>query len=257
MNIAIAGLGIIGGSYCKAFKSYTKHTVIGINRSPAVAQQALEEGAIDIAGTAEDLSRADVIILCMYPQACVDFVRENGQYIRSDAIVTDAAGIKRALCPQMKELAAQFGFTFVGSHPMAGKEKNGFEASEAELFAGASFLITPCGAPEEAVNVLAKLAREIGFGTVKITTPEEHDRMIAFTSQLPHVLATAFRRAATATCRAWRISTRGCGASCSSKTGSRCWRSCGSCTAIPRRFMTRWKRLTKKPLPTCLSAVTG
>ena len=192
MNIAIAGLGIIGGSYCKAFKSYTKHTVIGINRSPAVAQQALEEGAIDIAGTAEDLSRADVIILCMYPQACVDFVRENGQYIRSDAIVTDAAGIKRALCPQMKELAAQFGFTFVGSHPMAGKEKNGFEASEAELFAGASFLITPCGAPEEAVNVLTKLAREIGFGTVKITTPEEHDRMIAFTSQLPHVLACAY-----------------------------------------------------------------
>lgn len=192
MKIAIVGLGIIGGSYCKALKAHTKHTVIGINRTPSVAQKALDAGAIDEIGTPERLSGADIIIICMYPQACIDFLRENGQYIRKDAIVTDAAGIKRAICPQMKALAEQFGYTFVGSHPMAGKEKNGFEASDENLFMGASFIITPCGAEHNAVNTLAALAREIGFGTIKITTPEEHDRMIAFTSQLPHVLACSY-----------------------------------------------------------------
>ena len=107
-------------------------------------------------------------------------------------MVTDAAGIKTALCPQLKELSEEFGFTYVGSHPMAGKEKNGFEASDENLFMGASFLITPCGAPKAAVNKLAALAVEMGFGTIKVTTPEEHDRMIAYTSQLPHVLACAY-----------------------------------------------------------------
>ena len=192
MKIAVVGLGIIGGSYCKALKAHTKHTVIGINRTPATAQKALAAGAIDEIGTPESLRDANVTILCMYPQACIDFLRANGQYIRKDALVTDAAGIKRAICPQMVELSEQFGYTFVGSHPMAGKEKNGFDVSDADLFMGASFIITPCGASYEAVSTLAKLAREIGFGGVKITTPEEHDRMIAFTSQLPHVLACAY-----------------------------------------------------------------
>ncbi len=192
MKIAIVGLGIIGGSYCKALKAHTKHTVIGINRSPEVAQRALEEGAIDVIGTPEGLGEADVIFLCMYPQACVDFVRENGGFIRPGTIVTDAAGIKRAICPQMEELSKRFGFIYVGSHPMAGKEKNGFSASDENLFMGASFIITPCSAEREAVNTLARLALEIGFGTIKISNPEEHDRMIAFTSQLPHILACAY-----------------------------------------------------------------
>lgn len=192
MKIAIVGLGIIGGSYCKALKAHTTHTVIGINRTPEVTRRALDEGAIDVAGNPEDLGEADVIFLCMYPQACVDFVRENGGFIRPDTIVTDAAGIKRAICPQMEELSKRFGFIFVGSHPMAGKERNGFSASDENLFMGASFIITPCGAERKAVNSLARLALEIGFGTIKISDPEEHDRMIAYTSQLPHVLACAY-----------------------------------------------------------------
>ncbi len=192
MKIAVVGLGIIGGSYCKAIKAYTPHAVIGINRTKSVAEKALAEGAVNVIGTPESLGDADIIILCMYPQACVDFIEENGKYIRPDAIVTDAAGIKTVLCPQLKSLSEEFGFTFVGSHPMAGKEKNGFGASDENLFMGASFIITPCGADKKAVNALASLALEIGFGTIKVTTPEEHDRMIAFTSQLPHVLACAY-----------------------------------------------------------------
>ncbi|MEE0957000.1 MAG: prephenate dehydrogenase [Ruminococcus sp.] len=192
MNIAIIGLGIIGGSFCKAFKQHTDHHIIGINRTPEVAQEALSTGAIDEIGSEQSLKKADVVFLCMYPQACVDYIRKNGAYIKKGALVTDAAGIKRAICPQLKELSEQFGFTFVGSHPMAGKEKNGFGVSDAELYKGASFIIVPCGAPQEAVDKLSGLALSIGFGSVTISTPEEHDRMIAFTSQLPHVLACAY-----------------------------------------------------------------
>lgn len=192
MKIAVIGLGIIGGSFCKAIKKHTGHTVIGINRTLSVAQRALDEGAIDVIGTREDLGEADVVFLCMYPQACVDFIRENGSYIKNGALVTDSSGIKRAICPELKKLSEQFGFVFVGSHPMAGKEKNGFEVSEAELYEGASFIITPCGADPKYCDILAKLALSIGFGKIKLTTPEEHDRMIAFTSQVPHVLACAY-----------------------------------------------------------------
>ena len=192
MKIAVIGLGIIGGSFCKAIKKHTAHTVIGINRTHSVAEQAKNDGSIDVIGTVESLGEADIIFLCMYPQACVDFIKENGKFIKKGALVTDSSGIKSAICPQLYELSQEFGFVFVGSHPMAGKEKNGYGVSEAELYKGASFIITPCGADEKYVNKLADLALSIGFGKIKISTPEEHDRMIAFTSQLPHVLACSY-----------------------------------------------------------------
>lgn len=192
MKIAVIGLGIIGGSFCKAIKKHTAHTVIGINRTHSVAEQAKNDGSIDVIGKVESLGEADIIFLCMYPQACVDFIKENGKFIKKGALVTDSSGIKSAICPQLYELSQEFGFVFVGSHPMAGKEKNGYGVSEAELYKGASFIITPCGADEKYVNTLADLALSIGFGKIKITTPEEHDRMIAFTSQLPHVLACSY-----------------------------------------------------------------
>lgn len=192
MNIAVIGLGIIGGSFCKAIKKYTDHYVIGINRTAQTAEKALSIGAIDEIGTPQSLTKADLVILTMYPQADIAFIEKNGKYIKKGAIVTDASGIKCTLCPELKELSEKYGFVFVGSHPMAGKEKNGFDVSEAELYQNASFIITPCGAEQQYVDTLADFARSIGFGTIKITTPEEHDRMIAFTSQLPHVLACAY-----------------------------------------------------------------
>ena len=192
MNIAVIGLGIIGGSFCKAIKKYTDHYVIGINRTPETAQKALAVGAIDEIGTQESLGKADLVILAMYPQADIEYIEKNGSYIKKGAIVTDASGIKSAICPQLKKLAQKYGFIFVGSHPMAGKEKNGFDVSDSELYKGASFIITPCGAEQKYVDLLSDFAKSIGFGIIKITTPEEHDRMIAFTSQLPHVLACAY-----------------------------------------------------------------
>lgn len=192
MNIAIIGLGLIGGSLAKAFREYTDHEVSGYDRDPAVLQQALDVGAIHRAGGPAEWERADVIYLCLYPAAAVAFVKEHLAHIRPGCLVTDTCGIKTEVCRELTALADAHGFCFVGSHPMAGKERSGFVASEASLFNNASYIVVPCGAPQLAVDTIKRLAMEIGFGMVRVTTPEEHDRMIAFTSQVPHVLACAY-----------------------------------------------------------------
>lgn len=192
MNIVIVGLGIIGGSYAKAIKKYTPHTVVGINRSRAALDQALHIGAIDKIGTREDLKQADMVILCVYPQAAVKFVAENGENIKPNAIVVDTAGIKREICPALVKLAKEHGFIFVGGHPMAGKEQNGFSFSDADLFINASFILVPCSAPDHAVETVSTFMLSLGFGSIRLSTPQEHDQMIAFTSQLPHALACGY-----------------------------------------------------------------
>lgn len=192
MNIAVIGMGIIGGSFCKALKKYTNHYVIGINRTQSTLQEAFDCGAIDEMGNERSLSNADVIIMSLYPRAAIDYITKYGQYIKKGAIVTDSSGIKSEICPQMTKLSHKFGFEFVGSHPMAGKETNGFKSSDADLYIGASYIVVPCEASEKSVQTMCDLAMEIKFGQIKITTPEEHDRMIAFTSQLPHVLACSY-----------------------------------------------------------------
>lgn len=192
MNIVVVGLGIIGGSYCKAIKKYTDHKVVGINRSRKPLESAMKCGAIDEIGDEKSLGEADLIILGLYPAYAAEYVRENAQYIKKGCIVTDTSGIKMSICPQLSAVAKEYGFHFVGSHPMAGKEKNGFDVSDADLFKGASFIVVPCGEEREYVNALCRFALSIGFGSIRIASPEEHDAMIAFTSQLPHVLACAY-----------------------------------------------------------------
>lgn len=192
MKIVIAGLGIIGGSYAKAIKKYTDHTVIGINRSEKPLQLALQCGAIDTIGTEKDLETADMLILGIYPQAAVEFIEKYGKYINKQCIVCDTCGIKSEICPKMVELSQKYGFTFVGTHPMAGKETNGFVSADEDLFKNASCIIVPCGAPKQAINTVTNFVFSIGFTQAPVTTPQEHDRMIAFTSQVPHVLACAY-----------------------------------------------------------------
>lgn len=192
MNIAIVGLGIIGGSLAKAFTAYTQHKVIGINRSISVAERALSEGAIHEIGTDESLKQADVVFMCTYPKHIVSFVKEKAECFKKGCIITDVCGIKSEICSDLTKICEENGLQYVGSHPMAGKEKYSYDASEAELFKGASYIIVPCRADEASVNTLKSLAKEIGFGTVRLASPEEHDRMIAFTSQVPHALACAY-----------------------------------------------------------------
>jgi len=191
-KIVIVGLGLIGGSLAKAFHKYSACAVVGIDRDDAVLKAALDCGAIDKIGDDEDIRTADVLYLCLYPQADIDFIKEHIHLIGPNCLVTDTCGIKSEICSHLPDAAKAHGFPFVGGHPMAGKEQNGFAASDADLFLGASYLIVPCGAPQHAVDLLKEIAAELRFGGTVVTTPEHHDKMIAFTSQLPHVLACAY-----------------------------------------------------------------
>lgn len=191
-KIVIVGLGLIGGSLAKAFQKYSECTVAGIDRNPGVVRAALDCGAIDKAGGDEDIQNADLLYLCLYPQADIDFVASHIHLIPPSCLVTDTCGIKSEICAHLPRMAKEHGFPFVGGHPMAGKEQSGFTASDADLFADASYIIVPCGAPQPAVDLLKAVAVELGFGGTVVTTPEHHDQMIAFTSQLPHVLACAY-----------------------------------------------------------------
>ena len=192
MTILVCGMGIIGGSIAKALKAFTPHRVLGMNRSPQPLEKALACGAIDAAVDEVSLSQVDLVFLCAYPAACVKLARVLGPHLKKGCIVCDACGIKTAICEEMVSLSHEFGFIFVGGHPMAGKERNGFDVSDAHLFRGASYILVPCGAPQEAVDTVRQLAFSMGFGSVTLATPTHHDRMIAYTSQLPHVLACAY-----------------------------------------------------------------
>ena len=155
-------------------------------------KEALDCGAINKIGGDDDIRTADVLYLCLYPQADINFIEQHIHLIGPNCLVTDTCGIKSEICAHLAKAAKEHGFCFVGGHPMAGKEQNGFAASDADLFLGASYLIVPCGAPQQAVDLLTTIAVELGFSGTTVTSPEHHDKMIAFTSQLPHVLACAY-----------------------------------------------------------------
>lgn len=192
MQIAVIGLGVIGGSIAKALKENTAHTVIGFDRDENVLLDALSLGAIDRTGSTAALAAADVVYVCLYPADVVRFVEENAARFKPGCIITDVCGIKGGVWERLTEIAAAHPFVYVGGHPMAGKERSGFEASEAGLFYNASYILVPDGAPQDAVDTLAGLAGDMGFGTIKYCTAKTHDRMIAYTSQVPHVLACAY-----------------------------------------------------------------
>jgi prephenate dehydrogenase len=189
-------LGLIGGSFAKAVKAYTPHSVQGVDRNPDVCRAALSCGAADAvfdpADCAGALQNADITLLCLYPEDAITFTEKHADSFKPDSVVADACGVKRPLSGRMNALAAIHGFYFVGGHPMAGLEHGGFENSTAALFKNASFIITPEDAPQPAVNAVTRLMLTLGFKTIKTSNPKEHDEMIAYTSQLPHVLACAY-----------------------------------------------------------------
>ena len=191
-KIVIVGLGLIGGSVAKALKLNTEHTVLGMDLCEEALLDACSCGAIDGKAGPEDLRTADLVYLCVYPESALEFAKQHGPELKENCILTDACGIKGEICSGMEKLRGTGRYVFVAGHPMAGKELSGFSASDAGIFLGASYLIAPCGAPEWAVGEVASLAEKMGFGQVVMTTPERHDRVIAFTSQLPHVLACSY-----------------------------------------------------------------
>ncbi len=193
MEIAIFGLGLIGGSIAKAIKKYTPHTVLGADASEQVMMKARLLDAIDGEITDERLSICDVVILATWPRTAVELLHTHARAIKKGALVMDVCGVKRAVCEPLWRLAGEQGFTFVGGHPMAGVEYSGFDHATATLFANASMILTPpLGADIALLERLKRFWLELGFGRVVLTTPEKHDAMIAYTSQLAHVVSSAY-----------------------------------------------------------------
>lgn len=193
MKIAIIGLGLIGGSIARRLRGFHNCTITAYNRTAETIMLAKHDGVIDEGSTdpGEVMENADLIILCLYPQLNIDIVKNNLSHIKSGAVITDVSGVKGFMVDEMSKILPD-DIDFVGAHPMAGREISGYQSSTDTLFNKASFLITPTkNNKSESISLVRELAEYIGCKHVVTTTPEEHDAIIAYTSQLMHVVAVA------------------------------------------------------------------
>ena len=198
-TVGIIGLGLIGGSLAKAFKKHTDHTILGYNRTLSTCERALDDEAIDGIMTLEDLSLCDMVIVALYPEATINFVKDNIARFKKSAVIMDCSGTKRMVCTELSPLCREKGLYFIGGHPMAGIERSGYKYSYAEMYEGATMILCR----DEHTNLIALKAAEllfleIGVGRVTVTDAQTHDSNIAFTSQLAHVVSNAFIKSPTA-----------------------------------------------------------
>ncbi|MBQ9778078.1 MAG: prephenate dehydrogenase [Clostridia bacterium] len=192
LKVGVVGLGLIGGSMARAY-SAAGHTVLAHDICAASIEEALSQNAICGKLTAETAAECDVIFLAVYPNAAMAWLRATAPHLRKDSVVIDLCGTKRGICQTCFGMAKEYGFRFVGGHPMAGTQYSGFSNSKDELFRGAPMVIVPDDAEDEALLTrVRELLLPVGFGTITISTAEKHDRIIAFTSQLAHVVSNAY-----------------------------------------------------------------
>lgn len=193
MNIAVIGLGLIGGSICRALNEFTFHTVFGTDKNPETIRKAIEEKAIVAEIKPSDLKKIDLTFVCLYPNDTIQYIKENADNFKKGSIVADVSGVKECLVDTCTIILKEKDVYFVGTHPMAGREFSGFEYSTATLYQDRSFIITPSeDTPQMAVDLVSALANSIGFSKIVITTPKRHDEVIAYTSQLAHVVSNAY-----------------------------------------------------------------
>lgn len=193
MNITIVGLGLIGGSLAKALKGYPNAAVYGINHRQSVVDMAIADRVIANSGETDDeiLEKSDIVVLCLYPSLCVEFVKNHIDHFKNGALLTDVCGIKEKFVKDINAVIRP-DMEFVGAHPMAGREVYGYVNSIATLFQGCNFLITPTiDNTEKAIGEIEKIAKYIGAKKIVRISPKDHDEMIAYTSQLMHVIAVA------------------------------------------------------------------
>lgn len=193
MNIGIVGLGLIGGSLAKAIRKNTEHSAWGLDQDPTVLAKAKMVGAIDKELLPQDFVKCDLLLIAIYPKDVIRFLRENGALLNSKGLVMDCCGVKEEICMGAYPIANEFGFTFVGGHPMAGLEFSGFDASTISLFQNASMILTPL--PDIQISQLEwlkDLFLSIGFSHIELSTPGKHDKIIALSSQLAHVVSSAY-----------------------------------------------------------------
>lgn len=192
MKILVVGLGLIGGSLCKALKKYTYHTVAGCDINHDIENAALRDVALDevFDGNYEGY---DLIVISLFPEGSERFFAENAAKISKNTLITDVCGIKGDFSQRMKSIAEANGLRYIGIHPMAGKEFGGYYNSTGDLFVKANFIIAPFDDSDQTdIDLLNGLAKEIGAGKIVITSPENHDKMIAYTSQLAHIVSSAY-----------------------------------------------------------------
>ena len=193
MNVGIVGLGLIGGSMAKSIKARTGHTVYGIARSEETLMMARMCGAIDAPLTQENLPQCDLILIAIRPGAAIEWVRRNADAISKSAVLVDLCGVKRVVVEGIAPIAEQYGFAYIGGHPMAGKERGGFTSATEDLYVGASMILTPDKRTDmQLLEMLKAFFLDIGFASLTFSTPDEHDRIIAYTSQLAHIVSSAY-----------------------------------------------------------------
>lgn len=193
MKIAVIGLGLIGGSMALSIRRHTDHTVFGYDINPQAVLQARATEAVHDALTDDMLPGCDLVLVALYPELCAEYILSHAEQFGPKALVIDCAGVKRHVYDQVAPVAAQYPWTYIGGHPMAGREFSGFMHARANLFENASMIL--CPPPEadiEAREASKAFFLEMGFKLVRFTTPQAHDQMIAYTSQLAHVVSGAY-----------------------------------------------------------------
>ena len=198
MTVGIVGLGLIGGSFAKAYHEAGAR-VLAHNRSRSTLEFAILSGAVDGELTRENIGQCDLVLVAVYPQAALAYLEEMGPCIGPGPLVMDCCGTKRVICQGAFPLARRYGFTFLGGHPMAGTQYSGFKYARSNLYHNAPMVIVPPDFDDIALLERAKeLLAPAGFGRISITTAEKHDQMIAFTSQMAHVVSNAYIKSPTA-----------------------------------------------------------
>ena len=198
MIVGVLGLGLIGGSLARAY-SKAGHTVFACEKDDSMLSFAQLAGVVNAPLTKDNLSSCELILLAIYPDGSAGWLEENAYLVNPQALVLDCCGIKRDICQRCFPLAKQYGFTFVGGHPMAGSHYSGFKYSRSNLFQGAPMVLVPPRFDDMALLERVKEALSpCNFGSFSVTTAAEHDQMIAFTSQMPHILSNGFIKSPTA-----------------------------------------------------------
>lgn len=198
MTVGIVGLGLIGGSFAKAYHAAGKR-VLAQDIDRDVLSFAVISSAVDEELTDETMAECDLILLAVCPAAAVEWLRKNAPKIASHTIVIDCCGTKRTVCAACFPIAAQYGITYLGGHPMAGTQFSGFKYAKADPYHGAPMVLVPPRFDDiELLGRVKDLLTPAGFGSYSVTTAEQHDEMIAFTSQLAHVASNAYIKSPTA-----------------------------------------------------------
>lgn len=198
MKVGILGLGLIGGSMARAFAK-AEHTVYASEKDESIFAFAQLAGAVYGKLDENTIPTCDLILLAIYPDGSASWLEQNAHLVSRDALVMDLCGIKEEICERCFPLAEKYGFTFVGGHPMAGSHHSGFKASRSNLFQGAPMVLVPPRFDE--IQLLQRVKDALApccFGSFSVCTAREHDRVIAFTSQMPHVLSNAYIKSPTA-----------------------------------------------------------